>query len=953
MPPLGPGEQARILARKQLDTNNAVNHTSNAIISIFEGWEGSLEIRDYIDHALRAYALNKWLDIKWDVLRKLMSIKEKIAHMTWIEYEDRIKAWDPLVDQAEVDNCISEIINNINDKLFATLDFSESWILRHSAYNVFEPKYTPKERLNIEKLAQKIKKIASDARARGIVEAMDSNQESDPQKVIKLEEVVMKLTKAWVNIDDETLTLLEWLSEKIEPLKALDKSYKRLSRMQTTVHTLGKSVAQSMISESKKGKLFAILQEMGKSPQDFVVTGSDLVVLKNNLSDLLHDRNRDSLNKVLGKYTVSRKEFEQRFLSYYAYASIGAAKEELVSAKQKAFWHKLPAYENWINKRRWSARERVLALHPHMIPAIYGLDFGTDQDYELVNNYFTSFRSVFYADPEADRPAFDNMREIVSAIIRRRVPAVAGTQKLRPVMSKVLKAMWAKIGKSWWWIYHDAKDDAEIFATIVMMQAQTSQEMYYNDKDQTIKPENFTQRISKRVSRTEVGRQWVKKIVKPWLKWLLRIWENATRYALTGVWSAVAWTAKTIAWTDKNAEGNAKGGLARMNRWTEKSFHWAKLPFYALWPATYVLEKWFTLTNHATIWLMVWWTKLRKSWIESLKTWTHDENVTHLVDSIGKSLDTATSWISKPISWIGEKVNEQSTKIEQRKFLAAFYEAAAAEDNLSHIMETTELANMISLKDFWPYLFDEDGRITPADIEIEVEKEWTPDNALEALKKTLDSQVKKIEEGMGAQRTAMSEKVRTISAWDDIQKTENVLWRQQALLDSQVHVRTLISKVRACITAVWWTFTLASKTAINGLITEIANVQKTLVDDMEIRTASITTANGRINASDTTINVQTALIAEAARRRSTDTSAETRLNTAKADKQQAQQEKRQAQLELQELRKTTAYISCVKSEIDSIKAITDVVPLDLWGVVNANAKALMDMLKRLDLSITP
>ena len=37
----------------------------------------------------------------------------------------------------------------------------------------------------------------------------------------------------------------------------------------------------------------------------------------------------------------------------------------------------------------------------------------------------------------------------------------------------------------------------------------------YNDKDKTIKPENFTQKISKRVSRTEVGRQSVKKFVKP------------------------------------------------------------------------------------------------------------------------------------------------------------------------------------------------------------------------------------------------------------------------------------------------------------------------------------------------------------------------------------------------------------------------------------------------------
>lgn len=57
-----------------------------------------------------------------------------------------------------------------------------------------------------------------------------------------------------------------------------------------------------------------------------------------------------------------------------------------------------------------------------MVAGTHGLDFHTDQDYELANNYFTSFRSVFYADPEADRETFDQMRAIVSAVIRRRVP---------------------------------------------------------------------------------------------------------------------------------------------------------------------------------------------------------------------------------------------------------------------------------------------------------------------------------------------------------------------------------------------------------------------------------------------------------------------------------------------------------------------------------------------------
>ena len=97
---------------------------------------------------------------------------------------------------AEVNNRINEIITYINKGLFANLDFSESRILRHSASNTFEPNYTPQERQNIEKLAQKLKKASKDAKARTMFEAMDFDQESDPQKVIKMEEVVIKLTKA-------------------------------------------------------------------------------------------------------------------------------------------------------------------------------------------------------------------------------------------------------------------------------------------------------------------------------------------------------------------------------------------------------------------------------------------------------------------------------------------------------------------------------------------------------------------------------------------------------------------------------------------------------------------------------------------------------------------------------------------------------------------------------------
>ncbi|HCY21558.1 TPA: hypothetical protein DIC40_07080 [Patescibacteria group bacterium] len=84
-------------------------------------------------------------------------------------------------------------------------------------------------------------------------------------------------------------------------------------------------------------------------------------------------------------------------------------------------------------------------------------DFADDADFDRMNSYFTKFPNLFFNSPDdnynhvegenpADRNAlhFDKMRSILAAILRRRVPALRSSDRIRRGSYPKIIVDWAR-----------------------------------------------------------------------------------------------------------------------------------------------------------------------------------------------------------------------------------------------------------------------------------------------------------------------------------------------------------------------------------------------------------------------------------------------------------------------------------------------------------------------------
>jgi hypothetical protein len=714
-------EQATQAAEVSFNTNSWVSTVTNQLLSLFEGGYDSLYIRNRVDHLLREYAVtnrfasNMW----WDQLRALTSLKEKFAFTIGHDYAKNsgTRTLDvQLLDETYIKNAV----NYVQEHLFAKLDISESFILRHAALNNFETKYTPQEGQKIVGVWQQLLKIAEDNDATIVAGAMHFQQESDVQKMFKIRESVQMLTKAWIPVDKGILDSIDGLSEKIEPLLKLDKSYKHMTQMHSMLNTLGQNVKHSMISPNQKTKLLAVVADLGKKPSDFIIPLDSRRTVQEYLGELMNQTNRATLDEVLKKNVLTRKEFEQWFLSYFAFYNVEESRQQLQDAKSLAFGHRAPRYEQDVTFWRWSAKQRILEVAERMKwgnflgePAPGGQLLPNVQhsaDFQLVNNYFNSFRSLFAADPVQDWQSFKAMRKIVSALVRIRAPLLSRDQRLVEVMRKKFKIYSDKEFIA----YRDCTDSADVIASVIILQGNAAQDMYYEDSHKNISPETFGQKIAKNVSRAHHGYQAVKKRLASPLKKLFGLAENVARGVGAAVGYTVAATTNVVAWSyvdrvtkEKRTRGFSFGWY---NRWLEKKYARWKLPLYITLPITRLVEEGAKLGNRASIVAMEWWGKLRKMGIEELRKETGDQTVNHLSHGLLKVLNACWMFVSKSVAAWGQALSDALETKQQRRVLAAFYEAAAMDKDIAGIMQWADLANMLNTKDYGPYLFDEDGR---------------------------------------------------------------------------------------------------------------------------------------------------------------------------------------------------------------------------------------------------
>lgn len=275
-------------------------------------------------------------------LEKYLSIKDKIAYTTGVMYENNITppntAVTPL-DEDLIQDKLKGAIKYLEDNLIQNQEFTESWILRNSAYNRFECKMNAKEEANLNSVASEVKELCKKNNLDTLVDSNNGTKESHAQIIVKLTENIGQISARGINIDEELLKKVATLEEKIKPLKDLDKKYKHLINMLNMTTEIARRKYKSMISVTSQEKLLSIMGERGKKEQDFIITseskdGDQFQLLEEKLSELRQD---GKYGELIRKHHLSKNQFDEWFLVYFTYRNVENAKIKLDAQKKTTF----------------------------------------------------------------------------------------------------------------------------------------------------------------------------------------------------------------------------------------------------------------------------------------------------------------------------------------------------------------------------------------------------------------------------------------------------------------------------------------------------------------------------------------------------------------------------------------------------------------------------------------
>lgn len=830
-------KRGNIEAKRLLDTNNSVrSDTSDKLFSMLEAGESSGIPRDQIDHLLTDI-LKKDFGITKDVrkdLRILLSTKDKIAHITALAYDDHMTSKTPYLD----DN--SELLKSKLDKTLKLLEcnlmhneeFTESRILRNSAFNHFSCKLNTSEQTDLNSVWSKLKKLCQDNWYDSLAESTHFTAESNAQKIMNYNEVARQLTAIWVAIDWDTLAKITKLEERVKPLKDLNRKYINLNNNLALTSEIAKKWYKSMIHVSSQKKLRSFLNDLWKKETDFFLPEADnfsdnqFATLEETLRQLkLADRAK--YEELLKKYSTTDNQFSEWFLVYFSYKNVEKAKSELDSQKMKTFWHELKDYEQTASKRRWNLRSKIFEIWNRMTweqSNRHGwkntVDFASDEDFEVANSYFNKFQNIFYAN-ERDaywenekEQHYLSMRNTIAAIIRRRwwdvvknwrhkrygsLPRKAAKRLERFAKWQEEKWFWKMVSKT----RHKA-DHAEILAMVIMLQNQASQQMFHGKNTFQKKDSRFW-KIFHWMSLAEESRQEFWKTISPYTSKFMRGMETATKGV---VWKPlVRWAQRyNKKLLGKSLSLTQEWELSKTKDWTWK-YKRRKTPFYAALPVTRILAKW-------------------KDWYNNTKKYLWEvkwENINYLYESLNDTVDTITSIWWKTVEAVWTKSYEQYQTNQERSVLDTFFSLASEDEKRKEVIQSCNLAGIFNFNNRETYLFDEDGRVPMLEAP-EVNKEVA---AGKALSDKIKKQLEDLQNWINDQEDLLSKKME-IANGDDLEKLLNKkadLWNKKWNIWS---IKIIIEKLVPFLKDPKWKETEIKN--IIGNASKIDSLKKTLKD---------------------------------------------------------------------------------------------------------------------------
>lgn len=253
--------------------------------------------------------------------------------------------------------------------------------------------------------------------------------------------------------------------------------------------------------------------------------------------------------------------------------------------------------------------------------------------------------------------------------------------------------------------------------------------------------------------------------------------------------------------------------MSKMNGVVENGkAKWRKLPFYAAYPITRSGEKiakyakkGFDYTDlHGNEQMH----KFRENIIGLMQDGFKDKEIKHAYQGFFHAFEGITSLLGKSVSAIGNAAHDKIHTNNQRAILGSFFEAASKEEDLMTLMQSSDLANLLNLKESGPYLFDNDGRSLSAT--KKGPKEYSEDEAganeymKDQSKQIMDEQhkiLKQYTDRMNAEYEANEEQLASMSVVDPeyskVQKAlEGAMIKQEALRSKETSISDMISALQ-------------------------------------------------------------------------------------------------------------------------------------------------------------
>jgi len=825
-------KQVQNRTRQFLDTNNSLtSKTSDEIFSLLEAGEGSFYLRDHLDNILHdmirgAAATNTSINYNWTTLRQLMNIKDKIAYITAVQHTNTNATANPsdlIVDENHIKETLNTIISQLDQRLINDQEFTESWILRHAAINRFSCKVKDWDRTKLNSFAHKIKDLCSQEWFDILAESVHFTFESDAQKIIKVDEVIKQLSAMWVVISDDIMSDFDKFGEYIKPLRELDKAYKHLSNTLNMVHETAKTTDKSMISPSQKQKVDEVLNKLDlkKTVEENIINFNKEENLWKNQEHWIPMKLLKTIKSSLNFQKVAyesgiENSFDHLFLSWVTFELTHWAHSLLTKKKAEAFGADEKKYNEDTNSRRWMMRRRIFEVYDRTWNANPSSEwnFANDQDFELMNSYYTKFPNLFFNSPadnynvvEWQNPAdvcarhFDKMRSILAAIIRRRIPALRSSDRLKRWSYPQIIVDRARHSLKWderWifnWIERQIKhtDDASIIAMTIMLQNQANNKLFYEEKDPFEVKSKWYSKIFKKVAWAERWRQAVRDKFGP-----------ATNFALKATETTAKWAIWATAWTLQKWAKMVNVPLEKINEWLSKRSNRnpIKLWMIATKPMNWLLNplsKWIkTGKDDERITISQALSKWYKAWTEALppKKWW-EKKTKYLYQWLTRGLESVTKFFWETVADSGQWMQDQYTVASQRSVLWALYNVAQKEDRWKDLMRSSDLANMLDLRNIWPKLFDDDGRILPVDKSEKEIKEENFDKEAKAIEEHLKKQIQLIEAQSNDKLMKYKEQLDSLyqNTWDNSTNIE----RLQTLIEIEDIINKDVDKVTSHI----------------------------------------------------------------------------------------------------------------------------------------------------------